>query len=234
MALNHFTFNGHSTGELGLLVSGINIYGSPSRIVEKINIPYRSGDLIIDTGAYSNYMLTYTVDIIDSTKTTAESLSQWLLNTAGYCRLTDTYNTDIYRMAAYYNQLDYTLSALYRYGRATITFDCKPQKYLLTGETAVTITSSSYTLNNPSAMVSKPLLRLTGTGTAVVNGTTIVVNSVDEYVDIDCDTMQIFKGTTNKSSTVTMTDFPQLKSGNNTITKSGLTNIIVTPRWWKL
>lgn len=234
MALNHFTFNGHSTGELGLLVSGINIYGSPSRIVEKINIPYRSGDLIIDTGAYSNYMLTYTVDIIDSTKTTAESLSQWLLGSTGYCRLTDTYNTDIYRMAAYYNQLDYTLSALYRYGRATITFDCKPQKYLLTGETAVTITSSSYTLNNPSAMVSKPLLRLTGTGTAVVNGTTIVVNSVDEYVDIDCDTMQIFKGTTNKSSTVTMTDFPQLKSGNNTITKSGLTNIIVTPRWWKL
>ena len=234
MALNHFTFNGHSTGELGLLVSGINIYGSPSRIVEKINIPYRSGDLIIDTGAYSNYMLTYTVDIIDSTKTTAESLSKWLLGSTGYCRLTDTYNTDIYRMAAYYNQLDYTLSALYRYGRATITFDCKPQKYLLTGETAVTITSSSYTLNNPSAMVSKPLLRLTGTGTAVVNGTTIVVNSVDEYVDIDCDTMQIFKGTTNKSSTVTMTDFPQLKSGNNTITKSGLTNIIVTPRWWKL
>ena len=234
MALNHFTFNGHSTGELGLLVSGINIYGAPSRIVEKVNIPYRSGDLIIDTGAYSNYMLTYTVDIIDNTKTTAESLSQWLLGSTGYCRLTDTYNTDIYRMAAYYNQLDYTLSALYRYGRATITFDCKPQKYLLTGETAVTITSSSYTLNNPSAMVSKPLLRLTGTGTAVVNGTTIVVNSVDEYVDIDCDTMQIFKGTTNKSSTVTMTDFPQLKSGNNTITKSGLTNIIVTPRWWKL
>lgn len=234
MALNHFTFNGHSTGELGLLVSGINIYGSPSRIVEKINIPYRSGDLLIDTGAYSNYMLTYTVDIIDNTKTTAESLSQWLLGSTGYCRLTDTYNTDIYRMAAYYNQLDYTLSALYRYGKATITFDCKPQKYLLTGETAVTITSSSYTLNNPSAMVSKPLLRLTGTGTAVVNGTTIVVNSVDEYVDIDCDTMQIFKGTTNKSSTVTMTDFPQLKSGNNTITKSGLTNIIVTPRWWKL
>lgn len=234
MALNHFTFNGHSTGELGLLVSGINIYGSPSRIVEKINIPYRSGDLLIDTGAYSNYMLTYTVDIIDNTKATAESLSQWLLGSTGYCRLTDTYNTDIYRMAAYYNQLDYTLSALYRYGRATITFDCKPQKYLLTGETAVTITSSSYTLNNPSAMVSKPLLRLTGTGTAVVNGTTIVVNSVDEYVDIDCDTMQIFKGTTNKSSTVTMTDFPELKSGNNTITKSGLTNIIVTPRWWKL
>ena len=234
MALNHFTFNGHSTGELGLLVSGINIYGSPSRIVEKINIPYRSGDLLIDTGAYSNYMLTYTVDIIDNTKATAESLSQWLLGSTGYCRLTDTYNTDIFRKAAYYNQLDYTLSALYRYGRATITFDCKPQKYLLTGETAVTITSSSYTLNNPSAMVSKPLLRLTGTGTAVVNGTTIVVNSVDEYVDIDCDTMQIFKGTTNKSSTVTMTDFPELKSGNNTITKSGLTNIIVTPRWWKL
>lgn len=152
--LNHFTFNGHSTGELGLLVSGINIYGSPSRVVEKVNIPYRSGDLIIDTGAYTNYMLTYTVDIMDNTKATAEAISKWLLGSKGYCELTDTYNPEIYRVASYYNQLDYTLSALYRYGKATITFDCKPQKYL-TANQPVSLSSTlseetSYSLSTPA------------------------------------------------------------------------------------
>ena len=152
--LNHFTFNGHSTGELGLLVSGINIYGSPSRVVEKVNIPYRSGDLLIDTGAYTNYMLTYTVDIMDNTKATAEAISKWLLGSKGYCELTDTYNPEIYRVASYYNQLDYTLSALYRYGKATITFDCKPQKYL-TANQPVSLSSTlseetSYSLSTPA------------------------------------------------------------------------------------
>ena len=152
--LNHFTFNGHSTGELGLLVSGINIYGSPSRVVEKVNIPYRSGDLLIDTGAYTNYMLTYTVDIMDNTKATAEAISKWLLGSKGYCELTDTYNPEIYRVASYYNQLDYTLSALYRYGKATITFDCKPQKYLMANQ-PVSLSSTlseetSYSLSTPA------------------------------------------------------------------------------------
>ena len=231
--LNHFNFNEHSTGELGLLVSGINIYGSPSRIVEKVTIPYRSGDLIIDTGAYTNYMLTYTVDIMDNTKATAVAISEWLLNTKGYCELTDTYNPEYYRKAAYYNQLDYTLSALYRYGKATITFDCKPQKYLLSGETSQTFTTSG-TITNPTGMPSKPLIRFTGTGTATINGYTVTVNSVDSYVDVDCDTMQIFKGTVNKANTVTLTEFPELKGGSNTITISGFTSVRITPRWWKL
>lgn len=152
--LNHFTFNGHSTGELGLLVSGINIYGSPSRIVEKVTIPYRSGDLLIDTGAYTNYMLTYTVDIMDNTKATAEAISKWLLGSKGYCELTDTYNPEIYRVASYYNQLDYTLSALYRYGKATITFDCKPQKYLTANQpvtlSPTTSEATSYSLSSPA------------------------------------------------------------------------------------
>ncbi len=152
--LNHFTFNGHSTGELGLLVSGINIYGSPSRVVEKVNIPYRSGDLLIDTGAYTNYMLTYTVDIMDNTKATAEAISKWLLGSKGYCELTDTYNPEIYRVASYYNQLDYTLSALYRYGKATITFDCKPQKYLTANQpvtlSPTTSEATSYSLSTPA------------------------------------------------------------------------------------
>lgn len=232
--LNHFTFNGHSTGELGLLVSGINIYGSPSRIVEKVTIPYRSGDLIIDTGAYTNYMLTYTVDIMDNTKATAEAISEWLLNTKGYCELTDTYNPEYYRKAAYYNQLDYTLSALYRYGKATITFDCKPQKYLNSGRNPLGRTDGSI-ITNPTAMPSKPFMRIYGTGQVTLGDYSFTINSNSSFVDIDCETMQIFRGTTNLSNTVTMSEFPELPSGDTTIgLASGITSFSITPRWWKL
>ena len=234
--LNHFTYNGKSTGELGLLVSGINIYGAPSRIVEKVTIPYRNGDLLIDTGAYSNYILAYEVCIMDNTKATAEALNEWLLGSVGYQRLEDTYNPEYYRMAAYYNELSYTLSALYRYGRATISFDCKPQKFLLSGETGVHYTVDG-TITNPTGMTAKPLIRIAGTNgaTLTINSTTIVVDDISSYVDIDCESMQVFKGTTNKASTVTMTDFPELVSGSNTIDLgTNTTGVLIYPRWWKL
>ena len=231
--LNHFTYNGRSTGEFGLLVSGANIYGSPSRVVEKVQIPYRNGDLLIDTGVYNNYILTYEVSIIDNTKATAQAISEWLLSSKGYNRLEDTYVPDQFRMASYYNQLDYTLTSLNRFGRATISFDCKPQKYLKTGETTTTLTTSG-TITNPTQNASKPLIRVYGTGTLTVNDLEITINSVDEYVDIDSERMQVFKGSVNKGSTVSMTDFPELVGGENTLTLSGLTRVIITPRWWRL
>lgn len=231
--INHFTYNGKSSGELGLIVNGVNIYGSASRVVDKVQVPYRNGDLLIDTGAYNNYMLSYTVGIINNTKATAEAISEWLLAPKGYNRLTDTYNTDIYRMATYYNQLDYTLSMLYRYGSATISFDCKPQKYLLTGDLTTTITSNS-TLANPSLMVAKPLVRVYGTGSFSINDTEVTVNTVDEYVDIDSESMQCHKGDVNCGQNVQLTEYPTLVGGDNTVTLDGVTRLVITPRWWKI
>lgn len=231
--LNHFTFNGRSTAQLGLMVSGLNIYGAPSRVVEKVNIPYRSGDLIIDTGAYTNYLVSYEVSMMDNVKANAEALNEWLLSARGYCRLEDTYNPEYYRMGAYYNQMDYNLSAFYRYGRATISFDCKPQKYLLSGETASTFTASG-TIENPSQMPSKPLIYVEGTGKLGINDNeiTITTNAAGTY--IDCDTMQVYKGSTNLGENVTLTDFPELVGGSNTVTLDGLSKVVITPRWWKL
>lgn len=231
--LNHFTYNGKSSAELGLIVNGINIYGSASRVVNKVQVPYRNGDLLLDTGAYSNYMLSYTVSVVNNVKATAEALADWLLAPKGYNRLTDTYNADIYRMATYYNQLDYTLTMLYRHGQATISFDCKPQKYLLTGDLATTFTSNG-SLANPSSMIAKPLVRVYGTGLFSINDTEVTVNAVDEYVDIDCEAMQCKKGDVNCGSNVQLTDYPTLGIGTNTVTLDGVTRLEITPRWWRI
>lgn len=234
---NYFEFNGHKSSEYGLIVNGVNIFGSPNRIVDKVSIPYRNGDLLLDTGVYSNISVTYTISLLDPTK--VRSIAQWLLNTKGYCRLEDTYNPAEYRMGAYYNDLNYQMTMLYRYGQATISFDCKPQRYLVSGETAVQFTADG-TITNPTGYASQPYLEVYGDGTFTVNGYEITVtdNSGDQ-INIDCERMQCFRpsegNVENMNSSVSMPNgWPILSAGANEITFGTLEDLYITPRWWQL
>lgn len=233
MSLSHFTFNGKSSGDFGLLVSNVSAFGAPARVVEKVQIPYRNGDLLIDSGAYNNYIVTYEVAIITNVEQNMRDIADWLLNTSGYAELSDDYNPDTFWMASYYNQLDYTMTMLNRYGSATISFDCKPQRYLNSGQSATVFTSSG-TLTNPTYMAAKPIIKLTGNGTSTINGTSIqTTENSGTVITIDCERMQCYTGTTNKTDKVTMSDYPTLQAGSNTITV-GHSRVEITPRWWKL
>lgn len=230
--IQNFTFNGKSTADYGLLVTGRRVFGAPARKVEKFSVPGRNGDILVDMGAYENYIVAYDVALLDF-KADVRSITNWLLSSSGYSKLTDTYDTTHYRMGACYSSIEYVTTALNREGTATIEFDCKPQRFLNTGDTKVSINSSPYSIVNPTLLPSRPLLRLFGTGTAVINGYTITVNAVNVYVDVDCETQQAFKGTTNCNNDVVIAEFPQLKPGTNTITKT-LNTIEMYPRWWEL
>lgn len=101
---------------------------------------------------------------------------------------------------------------------------------------SATVTGSN-TLENPTAFPSKPLIRLYGNGTATVNGQTITVTNSTVYVDIDCDIMDCYEGSTNRNNDVAFStyDFPELKVGTNTfLAGTGITGIRVTPRWWRV
>lgn len=128
--LNHFTFNGQSTADFGLLVTALNPYTAPSRRIDKVQIPYRNGDLIIDSGVYNNIIVSYEISLINNTKDNCEAIRNWLLDSQGYHQLIDTINPETFRIGCYYESIEYTLTALYREGRATISFDCFPQRYL--------------------------------------------------------------------------------------------------------
>jgi phage-related protein len=62
----------------------------------------------------------------------------------------------------------------------------------------------------------------------------VTISSADEYTDIDCEIMDAFKGSVNCNSNIQTTDnkFPVLRSGDNNITKTGITRLEITPRWW--
>lgn len=140
-----FTFNGTTSQSLGLLVTALNPYNSASRRVETIEIPYRNGNLIIDSGTYDNIMVSYEVSVIGNTKTTCDAVNEWLSGSQGYCILSDTVNTEFFRVGYFASSIEYVLTALYREGKATLNFDCFPQKYLNSNTTMTRNATSTTT-----------------------------------------------------------------------------------------
>lgn len=239
-----FTFNGKSSAEFGLLVNNVNNFGAPSRVVEKIQVPYRNGDLLIDTGTYSNCTVTYEVSLIHNAVPNTRAIAEWLLVPQGYCELTDSYNTNEIRMAAFYGEINYVMSHLNRYGKATLNFDCKPQRYIASGQIPITF-SSSDTLQNDYPFKCRPLIRLDSDGTCYIGNYEITAAFPSpkpvgfNHFMIDCETMQCFwlSGgiARNANEYVSLPQgFPVLEPGSNYIDLDTVSSVDITPRWWTI
>lgn len=238
MSINSFTFNGVSSENKGLYVGGQLTFNSPRRDITKASIPGRNGDLIRDNGRFGNIQVAYNIVAMNSFAATAQAVRNWLMSVKGYARLEDTYDPTHYRMAAVSESVDFETGAYNATGKAQITFDCMPQRFLKSGETAVTITSSG-TLSNPTPFESKPLIRVYGSGDCqiTIGNQIIYLDDVDGYIDIDCETMNCYNGTTNCNSQVTLgaSGFPTLPTGDTGVQiDSGATSIVITPRWWEV
>lgn len=126
-----FSFNGISSADMGLYVEKFPPRPFPSRKAETFDIPGRSGDLIIDTNAVTNTVQEYEVFIKGGSagfQSRAAQVAAWLLGVKGYAELIDEYDPAIYREARFIGGISF-VNALNRFGRATLTFSCKPQRY---------------------------------------------------------------------------------------------------------
>lgn len=171
-----FTFDGKNSGNYGIYITGSAVYNAPEREVEMIEIPGRNGAFALDKGRFRNIEVTYPAGIYaESQEDFAQALSDlrnMLASRKGYCRLTDEYNPEEYRMAVYKSGLDVDPVAFQRAGEFDITFECKPQRFLTSGEEAVSITSGD-TITNPTLFEAGPLLEILGGGTININGAEI-------------------------------------------------------------
>lgn len=227
MAMNHFTFNGHSTADFGLLVTGLSTYGAPGRRVERVSVPGRNGDVLLDDGTYDNYIARYEIVVGNSFKANAREIANWLLGSSGYSNLTDTYNPESYRKAAFYSSIDYVVTALARYGSASIEFDCKPQRYRTTNADISVAANASVTLNFDYN--AEPIIQANATGSFTINGTTMTVTAAP--VVINTQTMQCYYGSTLMNDKVEG-DFPKMVKGANTV--SSTMALTITPNYWEL
>lgn len=162
-----FTFDGIESLTYGVGITGEAVYNAPTRDVEMFSIPGRNGEYALDHGRFNNIEVTYPAGYGDSNQsdfaTNMINFRNALASRVGYCRLTDEYNPDEYRLAVYKSGLDVSPTHYSRAGQFDITFDCKPQRFLTSGETAVSKARNS-TITNPTLFDSHPLLKFNSSG----------------------------------------------------------------------
>ena len=174
-----FVFDGESSKNYGIYITGEAVYNAPERDVEMITIPGRSGQFALDNGRFENIEVTYPAGIFANDETSfAEAVSDFrniLCSRKGYVRLTDEYNPNEYRLAVYKSGLEVSPAQL-KAGEFEITFDCKPQRFLTSGEAAVTVTNGQ-TITNPTLFDASPLLEFEGYGDITFAGQTIHIDN---------------------------------------------------------
>lgn len=228
------TYAGRSTKEFGIFISGEGTFSSPERNTSSQEVPGRNGALLFDMGNYKNISVKYPSFIINGLPTRISDFLNFAGAQIGYQRLEDTYHPYEFRMAKFKtNPSIDTAGYMNRSGKFTLEFDCKPQRFLKSGEEITTLEADGVILNR-TLQNAKPLLRVYGTAGAIeIGAETIEISTIDDYVDIDCEIMDAYKGAVNCNGNVSFTDNIVLSPGDNNISLSGgITKIEITPRWF--
>lgn len=229
-----FTWGGETSSSKGLTIESCPRFGAGQRIVSKTTIPGKSGDLVFDTGAFSNYTQSYEIWFRDKKSgmiSAAKDIATWLLSPLGYQKLEDSYNPDVFRMAVFTGPIEVE-NWMLTYGRATIEFDCMPQRWLKSGQNPISILSGQSVLNQWQS--TKPLLILSGNGQVQIGNSVIEISGTNGQFYIDCDTENAYQGTENINSNIEVVNniFPVLSKGQTQITYTGIDDLQIIPRWW--
>lgn len=177
MAINSIIFGGVNSADYGIYIGGEGTFNAPKRDVEMVDIPGRNGAVAIDNGRFENIEVTYSAFNHEPNDyaTFAQNLSDFrnaICSLKGYQRLTDSFHPGEYRMAVYKEGLEVNPVKYNTASEFDLVFDCKPQRWLVSGETAETVTSGG-TLTNPTLFDSEPLLAVKGYGVIAFNGYSI-------------------------------------------------------------
>lgn len=154
---NCVIFNGYDLRDYGMYVSGDKTFNSPSKAYRRVSVPGRSGDLLTFTGKYENVDVTYDAILIEDYERNAAAIRSILMSAHDYCRLEDSYHKDEYRMGIFQGPVDFD-SVYLQAGHTQLTFNCKPERWLKSGEESVcladnTTPSQTIILNFPDESV---------------------------------------------------------------------------------
>lgn len=236
MGLNYFMIGEVSSLDFGVVISDAAVYNAPARVYESVNVPGRNGAVLFDEGYYENVTVSYEAALLNK-NASLDGFRAWIMSHTGYVRLEDTYHPEEYRLAIPSGGFNAKTEQALKVGRFTVSFECKPQRFLKSGEASTRYTED-VTLFNPTRYEARPLIRIYGHGQLGIGPDTVTIGSHSlDYIDLDCDLCDASCGSSNANPYVTLTgdDYPSLGIGTTGITLgAGIEAIEVFPRWWTL
>lgn len=195
---NNIYIDGVSLERYGVVPTGSGLYTSPEKDLEVIHVPGRNGDIVIDSGAYSNVTVTYPCYISSNFRRNYNLLKNFLLSKKGYFTIKDTYEPDFIRHGFLGASIEPELTNDYSGANFELVFNCKPQRYHVdTYDLFYQIRSSTfiYAAGNRTAYPSMPIYRFEalqpGTLTVLINNrASMTITATDAAtVDVDAETL---------------------------------------------
>ena len=129
-------------------------------------------------------------------------------------------------------QISETESVIKASGVFNVDFVAEPFEYEKSTLTAYT--TKPISLNNKTTTTALPVIKVTGTGTVVlsVNGVGITLSGLTSSITLDSELQEAYTGLTTNMNSSMNGEFPILRTGNNTITWTGMvTKVEIDPRW---
>jgi len=238
-------YNNISSLDLGLFVQATPVYNYAEKDVAFQHVNGRSGDIIQNYRSFKNSNRTYYFAKVfrpgEKYVNSSQAITEWLHSSDTYARLEDSYEPEYYRMAIYKDSGSFV--NIYDQAESfEITFECKPQRWLIAGDEEITINST--TIKNPTKYDALPTFKIEVLANTVaeifINGNLVIrIKDITENdtVYIDCENMECYSSTKNYNNNVELTnmEFPKL-NGNEDIllTVSGCASATIKPRWWTL
>jgi len=220
MGKSYFIWNGMDCRNMGVTLAGPVAIVRPEERVKHVEIPGRSGDLTqVESEVRGGYRV--------------RDVYRWLRG-AGY--VTFSGEPDRKQPARIIGAITLDKhSHNLDIWTGEMQFYCQPLKQLLQ-ENSVTITSSGSNVKNNGDVTSKPKITLTASGTSATvaaGGKSLTITGLtsgNDYI-IDSDVQEV----TNAAGTSILTQnssgsFPMLEPGDNNVTGSGWSKLVIERR----
>ena len=205
-------------------------------VVEAQTIPGRNGDLIWATGSYENRSGSASCFCLQKDVEKAiSSAGRFLMGKKGYRRLETSDDPDHYWMARVENspQIAMRLRTLAPF---EIGFDCKPQRFVKSGENAIVFQQNS-SLFNQYGQIALPFITLYGQGAGrlTIGDCIVEVKALNGMLYLDSETQNAYNNNGNQNLNINAPVFPVLGDGEMPIAFSGgIQRVEIIPRWWEL
>lgn len=244
MKIGNITFDSKTASSFGLIVAGAGSFDPALPDMTAYSVPGRNGDIILDNHRYKNIDVTYPGFIASAFISNSQSIRNWILTPKEYKKLEDNFDATHFRMAIG-KSVTFSPVNENKAANVSITFNCKPQRFLVSGTTGVTITPSAI-LENPTGFEARPRITIIdaaqgATITFTKPGYTTIITAIEDMTDyaviIDSETMTISDLYTHENLADKFNisnGLPVLKSGQTSVTCSGVSSASLRPRWWEL
>lgn len=234
---SYFILDGVSSKRFGLVIDGSGTYGSARRSITRTSVPGRNGSITTDNGYYEDVDFTITGGIVEHMKENLSALEDFLsTHASNWYRMELTHHPEEFVLA----QFDDLSPTITRDSLAEVdlNFTRKPQRFLKSGEKAVTVSpGQSAVLFNPTWQHAKPLIRVTsGTGSITIGDVTLTLSTNTGGTVIDFETEDCYEGTTDRRDDLTISadTLPTLAPGDNTVTAGEGVTFEIVPRWFRI